>query len=269
MKSRPVEHEHVRRYLLGAMEDIEQERLEEQLLTDANLQEELSVAENEIVYDYVTGAVSDKDRERLDRDFFFTPERQLKLQFFDTLVKSINRLPKPLSDKHLPQRWERFLPKFPRWKNPLFRLSFAAGVILLLLGAWWLIVQKRSARSAGGDPSQLAVYTVALAPGHLRGVDDTQTVRVKVPAGEKEVKFLLSLTAGDYPGYRAVLTPNGGFEKYRTDKLDVEKANNERKASLLAPSSVITPGDYQLTLYGLTAEGDFEEVEVYNFRVVP
>ncbi len=269
MKSHPVEHKHFRRYLLGAMEDTEQERLEERFLTDADLQEELSAAENEIVYDYLTGALSEQDRERFDRDFLCTPERRRKLQFFETLIKNIDSLPKPLSDKHLPRRWERFLPNVLRWKNPFLRLSFAAGVILLLLGVGRVIIQNRSTKSAGGGSSQPAVYIVALTPGQLRGVNETQTVRVKVPAGAKEVKFLLPLTAEDYPSYRAVLALNGGGEKYRADKLDVENVDNEKKASLTAPSSIITPGDYQLTLYGLAAGGSFEEVDVYNFRAVP
>jgi hypothetical protein len=268
MKSRPVEHEHIRRYLLGAMENTEQEQLEERLLTDADLQEELSVAENEIVYDYLTGALSDRERERFDRDFIGTPERRQKLRFFDTLIKSIDNLPKPLSDKHLPHRWQRFLPNFSRWKNPFLKLSFAAGVIVLLLGAGWIIVQNRSGRSAGSTPYQPAVYTVTLSSGQLRDINETQTVRVSVPPDAKEVKFLLPLTAGDYTSYRAVLTVSGGLEKYKTDKLEVERAANARNAYLIVPSSIITSGDYRLTLYGLVPEGGFEEIDDYNFRVV-
>jgi hypothetical protein len=194
-------------------------------------------------------------------------ERRQKLEFFDTLIKSIDDLPKPLSDAHLPRPWRRFLPSLPHRGKPLLRLSFAVGVILLVLGAGWVLIQKRSAGPAGGGPSQLAVYTVTLSSDRSRDVFEAQTVRINVPADAKEVKLLFPLAEGDYPRYRAILTASGGGEKFKTDRLEFETTETGRDAYLIVPSSILTPGDYQLNLYGLTPGGGFEEAEVYNFRV--
>jgi hypothetical protein len=267
VKSRAIKHEHLRRYLLGTLEIADQERLEKRMLTDADFQESLSVTENEIVYEYLTGALSEPERERFDRHFLCTPERQQKLKFFYTLIRSIDNLPKPLSDAHLPPARRPFFPFFFRRENVFLRLSFAVGVLLLLLGVGWLFIQNRSGKSAGGGSSQLAAYTVTLSPSQLRAVDEAQTARVSVPSGVKEVKFLLPLSAGVYPSYRAVLATHGGGEKFETTKLGIETAANARNAYLTVPSSILIAGDYQLKLYGLTPGDVFEEVDVYNFRV--
>lgn len=251
--------------MLGRIDPAEQERLEVRLLTDADFHEELAVAENEIVHDYLTGALSEQEKESFDRHFLCTPERRQKLQFFDTLIKSIDGLPKPLSDAHLPRQRRGFLSNLLRSYNPFLKLGFAVAVLVLVIGAGWVVLRNWQ---AGGGDTWLAAHTVILSPSKVRDAETGQTTRVKLPAGAGEVRFQLPLSAADYKGYRATLTAHGGAEKFESDDLEVGTDANRGTLTLSVPSRVLAPGDYELMLYGLAPNGDLVEVDVYYFRII-
>jgi tetratricopeptide (TPR) repeat protein len=71
----------LRKYLLGELNEAEQQTLEERLLTDGELLDLLLVAEDELIDDYLSGAISASERGRFDGFFLSTPERRRKLSF--------------------------------------------------------------------------------------------------------------------------------------------------------------------------------------------
>jgi hypothetical protein len=268
MKSHAAEREYIKQYLLGTIEAANQEQLEERLLADADFQEELSIAENEIVHAYLTGQLTEQERKLFENHFLSTPERQRKLSFFANLIESIDNLPKPLSDAHLPRPRGRFLSAFLHRENPFLKLSFAAVVLLLVFGGIWMSVQNWGASSSGGVRSQLATYTVTLSSGRQRDIGAAQTTRVNIPGGVEMVNFRLPAATGDYRSHRAVLMTDGSVEKFRTDELEVETGGDAGMLRLGIPSSALTRGDYELKLYGLNPPQDEEEIAVYYFRVI-
>jgi hypothetical protein len=268
MKSHAVEPESIKHYLLGTLDVATQEQLEERLLDDAGLQEELSIAENEIVYAYLTGQLREQEIKQFEEHFLSTPERHRKLRFFASLIESIDSLPKPLSDAHLPPARRRFPPAFLRWENPFLRLSFAFGVLLLVLGGGWVVVRQRNETPTGNIASQLPAYTVTLSSGQQRDVGATQTTRVSIPDGVEAVGFRLPLATRDHTNYRAVLVADQNEEKFRTDALEVGTGAEAGMLRLGVPASALSPGDYQLKLYGLVPGQDDEEIDIYYFRVL-
>lgn len=268
MNSHAAEREYIKQYLLGTIEVANQEQLELRLLADADFQEELSIAENEIVHAYLTGQLTAQERKLFEKHFLSTPERRQKLRFFANLIESIDSLPKPLSEAHLPRPRGRSLPAFLHWENPFLKLSFAAVVLVLVVGGAWMFVQDRGASSTGGVRSQLATYTVTLSSGRQRDVGAAQTTRVNIPGGVEMVDFRLPAATGDYRSLRAVLLTDGSVEKFRTDELEVETGGEAGMLRLGIPSSTLTRGDYELKLYGLSPPQDEEEIAVYYFRVI-
>jgi hypothetical protein len=268
MKSHAAEREYIKQYVLGTIDIADQEQLEERLLADGDFQEELSIAENEIVHAYLTGQLPEQERKQFESHFLSTPERRRKLSFFAGLIESIDSLPKPLSDAHLPRPQRRFLTAFLHWENPFLKLSFAAVALLLVVGGIWIFVQNRGGGSGGGVRSQLATYTVTLSSGRQRDVGAAQTTRVNIPGGVEMVNFRLPAATGDYRSQRAVLMTDGSVEKFRTDELEVETGGEAGILRLGIPSSALARGDYELKLYGLNPPQDEEEIAVYYFRVI-
>src|SRR5215211_5138670 len=76
----------VRRYLLGQLEEAEQERIELRLLTDSSFAEEFDTVVDELTDQYVTNELMDDERKRVEKYFLNTPERQQKLEFATELI---------------------------------------------------------------------------------------------------------------------------------------------------------------------------------------
>ena len=74
---------HLRKYLLGVLNESDEHAFEEQLLADEELSELLLAEEEELIDDYLRGELSEGERERFDSHFMVTPERRRKLRFGD------------------------------------------------------------------------------------------------------------------------------------------------------------------------------------------
>jgi CHAT domain-containing protein len=72
---------HLRRYLLGELNEEEQQAVEEKLLEDDGLFDSVLAAEDELIDEYVDGALSPGERESFEGLFLSVPERQRKLSF--------------------------------------------------------------------------------------------------------------------------------------------------------------------------------------------
>src|SRR6267378_1876224 len=71
----------LRKYLLGELNEGEQQVLEEQLLAGVELFDLLNVVEDELLDDYLNAALKGNELERFESFFLLTPERQRKLSF--------------------------------------------------------------------------------------------------------------------------------------------------------------------------------------------
>ena len=81
MNHHTAEEKQLCQYLLGKLAEDVQRRLEEKLMTQANLLEQLEVLEDELIDEYLRNALSDKDRESFEEHFLSSPERHQKLKF--------------------------------------------------------------------------------------------------------------------------------------------------------------------------------------------
>jgi CHAT domain-containing protein/tetratricopeptide (TPR) repeat protein len=75
------DEEHLRQYLLGELNEAEQQVLEGRLMAESTLFDLLPVAEDELVDDYLGGALSASEHAKFESFFISTPERRRKVSF--------------------------------------------------------------------------------------------------------------------------------------------------------------------------------------------
>lgn len=136
---------HLRKYLLGELDEAEQQATEERLLKEDKLFDLLLVAEDELVDDYLGGELSGHGRKRFESFFLSTPERQRKLSFAMALRRYVTaevaaEAPTKLSPRVTADRssWWR-----QAFSTPYLRLAAAALIILAIgLGTWRVFFQR-------------------------------------------------------------------------------------------------------------------------------
>jgi CHAT domain-containing protein/TolA-binding protein len=136
MKEEDKEEKEIRDYLLGALGDEGQERVEKRLLGEDDFFERVLVAEDELVDDYLEGSLPAGEREQFEKHFLIAPERRQKLRFAAALRRHVeaNTAPAPRHSvaRSRPSLWQRL------FSMPAMRLAAAAVVILAGVGVWWL-----------------------------------------------------------------------------------------------------------------------------------
>jgi hypothetical protein len=127
--------------------------------------------------------------------------------------------------------------------------------------------QAPPGREPAGVRARPFVISFVLTPGQVRGADELK--RLRIPAGADRLRLQLVLKGeGGYKSYRAVLRTAEGEEVWSRAGLRARAGESGRALSLSLPARLLAADDYELTLSGLTAGGDLEEVGDYYFGVV-
>ena len=263
MKRGLKERKLLRRYLLGALDEEQHERLEQRLLLDEALLEELSRAENDIIYEYLSGALSGQDAARFRDHFLATPERRQKLEFFSALVDEVRLLPE--DDDALPRSRKPFLFGLVGPGGRAVKLGLMCAVLIILLGSWLLFFQPWRANRPDNDTPSLVV---SLPPDKARRAAGGEMPRVHIPEGTSVVELRMQLGADDHQAYRAALFTDQQVEKFTGDNLESQPTANTRIVSLRVPAAILERGDYRLKLKGRSPTGEFQEVDDFSFRVL-
>lgn len=149
------EQQQVRVYLLGELRDEEQCRVvEERLLTDNDFCEQIEMVEDELIEQYLDGELSEKERVQFEQCFLQTKERREKF----SVARSINRYatsrstPSPASEPVEPDTIKnrsaatkpaKLYSFWTRWPVGAYA-GLAAGLVILVLGGLWLLLNKRN-----------------------------------------------------------------------------------------------------------------------------
>lgn len=108
------------------------------------------------------------------------------------------------------------------------------------------------------------VATFTLLPGALRGESGTRLV---LPAGTTEARLRLGMEGEAYKKYRATLwTPEG--RQVWSRGITNGSSPNSARLTLSLPANLLKNGDYVLSVSGANADGDWQSVADYSFRVV-
>jgi len=134
----------IRQYLLGALSEEWQAKVQDRLLCDREFFDRLVVEENELTDDYLRGALTEEQEEKFKSYFLAAPERRQKLRFAKALKKRIyEEAPSKPSIEESPRRKHFFGLK--RFSPP----SYAAGAVatlIFVIGIWVAIENARLRR---------------------------------------------------------------------------------------------------------------------------
>jgi len=271
------EQESLRRYLLGDLAPGEIAALEERLLTDTNFYEELLMMEDELIDQYLTGEQSQAERERFESHFSLAPERQQKVRFALTLKKYLSdtseapvtdvdtksSLGGPISVKDSYQRKRSFFSFLPT--NPIVAYSLAAALLLVIGVGFWMTLNRLKNPGTTGSGQVLAVV---LTPGLNRSGDGGEIKKVSIPPATETLRLQLDLPKGDYAIYRAELLTSDRSSVLVTEGLRPTPGTASNFVTVALSTSLLKRDDYYLKLSGQRADGVYEDVAGYVFRVL-
>ena len=272
MEQKTHEEGDLRGYVLGLLPQERLRPLEERLLTDSAFYEELLIVEEELVEEYLAGGLAEHERAVFEARFANTPSGRREVRFAGALkayvaVNTPAAAERPAEPSAKPPREAEAPAKgggfFARLRGPVYGLPLAGAAILLVCAASWLAVTYLRPPSGPGQ-----VLTVLLTPGGAtRGGGNVQ--EVVVPSGTYELRLQLKVTADGFQHYSAALRRADGTAPLTAERLKPESAaDGEPVVVVSVPSRDAPPGDYQLSLSGVSASGELESVSSYRFKVI-
>ena len=236
----------LRLWLLGLLTEQESRSLEERLITESELYEELFIVEEELIDDYIAGRLNVDERAAFESYFMNSPERQEQFRIANALRVYIDDTKKIEVPAEVPQQ-RRF-----GWPFASMALVAAALVIVALV---WLPITWRPASTG-------KTLSVVLTPGGQTREGGT-VQRITVPPDTDTLDLDLKLTRNDFQKYRAtILNSDGG-----TVQIDDNLSGPTLRITVKTQKT--PPGEYQIKVDGLNADGTFESADTYRFVVAP
>ena len=254
----------VRRYLLGQLEEAEQEKIELRLLTDSSFGEEFDTVVDELTDQYVRNELADDERKRAEKHFLNSPERQQKLAFATELldhasaergqraertqVTTVRPIVQPVPPSLLDQ-----IRAF--WRRPSYaHVGLSAAVLLVVAGLVLFVVSFNS------SPTYVAVD---LGINNSNRADSIAPARVQLTGADLKVNLSLPEQAKEAKDFRLKLVDENGVEQ---DLTMSERTN--QTITVTIPASSLSRGSYVIQLWMVKPGSSDERVRgSYNFVV--
>lgn len=294
------QRERMRQYLLGALPEAEQTSLENEFLNDDEQFEQMVAAENELVDAYARGYLSPSERRQFEQHYLAHPARHDRLRFAQALTSRIDQSADSLTahPATLPtMSWWSKLTEF--FRLPQSQLTWAMSAALVLLIAtvgtiYWRIRTQSGERDlavtdtpqptvspspsvnlppspmlspAVPEKKQTTFASLALSIGSLRSESNDPTPRLTLTADVDFARLQLAFRRQDYPQYNVSLSLAGGAEIWRRQSLKSQVGNTRESLVVTIPVAKLSPGEYLLTLRGVTKDGEPEDIGKTSFRV--
>jgi len=236
----------VKKYLLGQLEEADEERLELRLLTDPAFSEEFDTIVDELADEYVANELQGEERKRVEQYFLTSAERRNKVKFAAELLEraEVERgghnagsevQPVAAHGRGIFERMRLF------WESQSFALRMATAVagLIIVVGVVMLLIPPN--RTAG----TYALLNLTMSSAERSAGSQTQSVRLE--QGSPGIRIALSLP-DQVPQAKS----------YRVELLDVQQSSRnlpitERTAHSLIvtiPANEIRRGSYIIRLYG-------------------
>jgi hypothetical protein len=240
----------LRAFLLGTLPEVDVERLEHAVLADDGLYDLLLATEEELIDEYVRGALSEAEassfRGYLDR----LPAGRARIDFARELQQA-------LRSNGRTQAW---------WRSLLESTGLRVAALRRPLAPAW-------AGALGLAAATLIAY-VSLSPDAAPLILNAGLTRGEgaLPAASlsdvaERLPLMLELGHRSHPRYRATLYDAESREVLTLPALEARVIEERILVPCSFPARGLAPGDYSIVLDGETADGPFEPVARYVFRL--
>lgn len=277
-----IQHERViRRYLLGELDEREQEQLEQRVITDPDYKEEVLITEEELLEEFVNGKLPPRDLESFTRVYSSSPAHRRKVK----IAQALNRYAAKQSPVVQPMAPKR-RPKSPSGlfsvKGRFHQFSIAALILVVAavgIGAvltYWLITHKWRAdydtlvalNQSGSEVLQPngSVISVSLPPLLFRGPGERKNINITKQT--KTVQLRLPDSSGGTYSFHVILKHSDGSVVFTLDDLRARQIDQHSILVLQIPAKMLTPPqDYQLEISEKHPDGTYENLGTYPLHV--
>jgi hypothetical protein len=268
-----VHKEELRDYLLGTLDKALKTELEERILYGPEVYEELLMAEEELIDQYLADGLSQLERQHFETHFLITAERQDKLRFGQMLKRYLksHSVADPAAaaatahvNKTAPAPKPLMISSSLVNSRPLITFCITGVVLLGIALLGWFTVKRPALRATRRRAEPVVVVT--LAPASIATGSETAR-QVNVPPKGYNLKLELELKNASFRNYK--------FELFRENKsvqtseaLPIETNGEQYVIPLTITGEVLSPGDYQVKLSGVSESGADEFIQNYSFRVI-
>ena len=239
----------IRRYLLGQLNEADEQKIEERLVVEDDLFEELEISKGELVEEYQSGELREKERREFEQRFLATPEGR-NAQVFAAAVGCLNPTVPAVRKPTLIDRIRDFVGQRP------WALATTAAAVLLAVVLIPALMPDR-------QRSTISIALTSSARTRSGSIGGYQ--KITIPSDVGEVKASLTLPEPPLPqsNYRAVLD-----DQLNKKAVKVE-GHDGKTVSVIIPADLLPPGLYALRLYSIGPDGAEQLVPgEYVFQVI-
>ncbi len=277
----------IRRYLLGHLDADQElvERLDEQMLTDAELSEMVEVVTDEIIEEYLEGTLDPADKQAVETHFLRPPERQAKMRTARLLNRHLQTAARETASVP-PRALPPAVSSAPYHRAHARAYMELAAVVLVAASVFYLVGSRQESQLQARNSSQALIQereqSAALRQqlNDLQGLQQPETVmrslfdptlprgdarlpELKIGPATKNVHFEISLPPGSNGAYDVRLETGGNTV---WSKAHVQAYTSPDGALLIldVPTHSLSANEYGFVL---SQQPDHGRETKYSFRV--
>jgi len=235
----------IRAYLLGHLNEEEQEQIEERLIVDDDLSEELEISKGELVEEYYAGELAEKERQWFESNYLASPEGRQRYAVAVAIdcVKRTNSQPRA--------GWLERLRRFLTLNTWTVAATATAAVLIIAIAVIW------SSRPGSGRVVTFALTSTAT----KRGPNNAEIHKQKLDRNVSELQISLALPDSAPAGARYRVELDDG----RNTK--AAKVVGQQGNSLVVSLPNVPIGYYALRVFS-TAPGGSEQQLPGDYRFI-
>lgn len=247
-------------YLIGQMSEEEAEQFEDECFAQKNWPSQIKLVEEDLIDAYLHDELPPEQRGLFERNYLTTEARQERVRVAAALPRQVCEpdpvvLPPVVTPEG--ETWAERLKAF--WGSHTWGIraaSAAAALIIAVGGAWFYLAHVRPPH---------AVATLRLTSSVINRSEGVQARTIKLSPNADALRVFLTLPdrATPAPRYRGELDNQDG----ETTPLAVEE-QDAQAVSVLIPASLLSRGQYAVTLFAIKDDGAEQPVYgTYFFNV--
>lgn len=198
-----------RQFLLGEMPEEERVEFEQNFILDAEMFENLHVAEDELIENYVRGNLSENDQQKFETKFLTNEKRRERVAFTRAMLKNFanqSALKKQEAEGERVSIWANLISFF---KQPQFAFSSALAILLLLLGGWFLLKTiNQPVDVVQNTPTPTPQISVTPTPQIVENTNNTPNQNIEPINQRPKVEPTLNKTPDNTNLQKPVQTPS-------------------------------------------------------------
>jgi hypothetical protein len=266
----------IRQYLLGELDQNDQEKLEQRVITNPDYKEEVLITEEELLEEFVNGTLPVRELESFNR-MYSSPAQQRKVKIAQALNRHASEH-SPVVQPMAQHKRAKSLFELFSTKNRFHQLSLAALIIVVIgsaILAYWLIAHQKNpdyeallrlnqfgSELLKPDSSLVAVPLPSLL---FRGTGEPRNISITKQT--RTVQLWLPDPSGGAYSFRAILKRSDGSEVFTLEDLRARQVDQKSWLVLQIPAEMLTPQGYQLEIYEKRTDGTFDVPSTYPLNV--